>query len=49
MPKILANNINIYYEIHGKGEPLIFIAGFAVDHTIWDNIIDILLFTKNRT
>lgn len=41
MPKILANHINIYYELHGsRGEYLILIAGLTRDHTIWSGLID---------
>ena len=27
MPKVNVDDINVYYEVHGKGEPLAFIAG----------------------
>jgi len=39
MPKIQANNINLYYEIHGQGQPVVFVAGFSGDHTAWQNTI----------
>lgn len=42
MPKIKVNDINMYYEIHGEGEPLVLIAGFSVDHTTWLSVIDLL-------
>lgn len=35
MPKIKANGINIYYEIHGQGEPLVMIGGAGTDTSIW--------------
>jgi pimeloyl-ACP methyl ester carboxylesterase len=35
MPKIHANDIEIYYEIHGTGEPLILIAGLGYDSWMW--------------
>lgn len=35
MPKVQANGIEIYYEASGAGEPLLLIAGFACDLTIW--------------
>lgn len=38
MPKIQVNDINIYYEIFGKGEPLFLVAGFAADHTAWRTV-----------
>jgi 3-oxoadipate enol-lactonase len=35
MPHLLSNNINIYYEIHGQGQPLILISGLGGDRTFW--------------
>ncbi len=35
MPKVNVNEIDMYYEVMGTGEPLLLIAGFACDHTIW--------------
>ncbi len=37
MPHIVINTAKIYYEIHGDGErePLVLIAGYGCDHTIW--------------
>ena len=40
MSKIKLNDISMYYEIHGNGEPIVFIAGFSVDHTNWSGLID---------
>ena len=40
MPKIHHNDIEIYYEQHGDGEPLLLIAGMSVDHTAWLPILD---------
>ncbi len=40
MPKIVANNIKLYYEIHGKGKPLVLISGLATSHHIWLPLID---------
>lgn len=40
MPNAIVKNINIYYELHGKGEPLVLIAGFSCDHTFWTAILD---------
>ena len=40
MPKIKVNDINMYYEIHGNGEPLVFISGFSADHTAWRTVIN---------
>jgi pimeloyl-ACP methyl ester carboxylesterase len=33
MPFASANGIDIYYELHGAGEPLVMIAGLGSDHT----------------
>lgn len=36
MGSILAfNNGQIYYEIVGSGEPIVFVHGFTLDHTMW--------------
>ncbi len=37
MPKIYVNNINLYYEIHGSGEPLIFANGIFANTLSWFN------------
>src|SRR5262245_11717083 len=41
MPQLSANGINIYYEEHGTGEPLVLIMGFTVSSVGWHwNIAD---------
>ena len=35
MPKATINGINMYYEVHGKGVPLVMIQGFAGNHQAW--------------
>lgn len=40
MAHITANNIDIYYEIKGKGTPIVLIAGFSCDHTFWSGAVD---------
>jgi 3-oxoadipate enol-lactonase len=35
MPKALINGINLYYEIHGTGQPLVLIQGFAGGAQAW--------------
>jgi 3-oxoadipate enol-lactonase len=35
MPSIKVNDISMYYEVHGEGEPLVFISGFGADHLTW--------------
>lgn len=44
MPTIKVGDINIYYEIHGKGEPLLLIMGLGSDLTSW--ILQIPEFSK---
>lgn len=39
MPTVNANNIAIYYEIHGAGEPLMLISGLNSDHTLYRGIV----------
>lgn len=36
MPKISANGINLYYEIRGKGEPLLLIMGITAPGSVWE-------------
>ncbi|MFJ7738764.1 alpha/beta fold hydrolase [Lysinibacillus sp. NPDC097287] len=40
IPKCTVNNVDIYYEIKGKGEPLIFTHGASWDHKQWDKQVD---------
>jgi 3-oxoadipate enol-lactonase len=40
MPKIKVNDVNLYYEIHGKGQPIVFISGFIADNTKWASVVD---------
>lgn len=42
MPQIQINDASIYYEVKGAGHPLILIAGFTCDHTLWTPIVDSL-------
>lgn len=42
MPKIKVNDINMYYEVHGQGEPLVMIAGFSADHFTWLPVVELL-------
>ena len=39
MPYVKVNDIHMYYEIHGDGEPLLLIVGLATDISEWDGII----------
>jgi len=38
---VKANDINIYYELHGKSTkpPVILIAGFSCDHSFWQGVL----------
>ncbi|NVM31204.1 MAG: alpha/beta hydrolase [Candidatus Helarchaeota archaeon] len=36
MPKVKVNDINMYYEIHGEGFPIVMIMGGGVPHDLWD-------------
>lgn len=42
MPFIKANNAEFYYELHGAGQPLVLIAGYACDHTYWLPVLELL-------
>ena len=44
MPTVRVGDINMYYEIHGKGEPLLLIMGLGSDLTSW--IFQIPEFSK---
>lgn len=35
MPTIRLNDMEMYYEVHGRGEPIVFISGFGGDHLGW--------------
>src|ERR1035438_8304990 len=39
MPTIKVNDITMYYEIHGEGEPMVLIAGLNSDHALYRGII----------
>jgi 3-oxoadipate enol-lactonase len=39
MPTVKASDINIYYEIHGQGEPLLMIQGYAQYSGHWTTLI----------
>lgn len=36
MPTTMLNDISMYYEIRGEGEPLVLIGGFSADHCVWN-------------
>jgi pimeloyl-ACP methyl ester carboxylesterase len=35
MPRVKAGDINIYYEVHGQGEPLVLIMGLGCSGALW--------------
>lgn len=41
MPKILINEKNIYYEIHGEGEPLLILNGIMMSTSSWTSFVDV--------
>lgn len=38
MPRIRVGDILYYYKLHGRGKPLVFIAGYGANHTAWRDI-----------
>jgi len=39
MPSIAVNDINLYYELHGDGQPLVLILGLGTDVSEWDWLV----------
>ncbi len=42
MPKVKVNGINLFYEEHGQGFPVLFIHGFAGTHFMWAGQVPVL-------
>jgi pimeloyl-ACP methyl ester carboxylesterase len=42
MPNAKLGNLDIYYEIHGNGHPLVLIAGYTCDYTFWSGVVPLL-------
>jgi len=42
MPKIRVNNIELYYEVHGQGYPVVFTHGFAGTVNMWQPQVPVL-------
>ena len=40
MPNIQVDNVSLYYEIHGTGEPLMLVAGLGSDSQSWQPVIE---------
>lgn len=36
------NPVDLYYEEHGQGTPVIFLHGFPFDHTIWEPLVPLI-------
>ncbi|MDB4897818.1 MAG: alpha/beta hydrolase fold protein, partial [Firmicutes bacterium] len=35
MPKLHVNGIELYYEVHGQGEPVLLLSGLTADHLMF--------------
>ena len=44
MPKVKVNDIQIYYEVHGEGFPLIMIMGLSGSTDWWESSLDCRAF-----
>jgi 3-oxoadipate enol-lactonase len=42
MKNVKVNGINLAYERHGRGAPLVLIHGYPLDHTTWNEIVPLL-------
>jgi 3-oxoadipate enol-lactonase len=42
MEKINVNDIELAYERHGKGTPLVLLHGYPLDHHLWDEVVPLL-------
>ena len=42
MPRVRANGIELYYELHGAGEPVVMIQGLGANVTGWDSQLEAL-------
>lgn len=40
MAKIRVNQVELYYEIHGEGPPLLCLSGFTADHLSWTTVLE---------
>src|SRR5687768_2604867 len=40
MPFAKCNDVSLYYEVHGSGEPLLLVMGQGSDHHGWDRVRD---------
>jgi pimeloyl-ACP methyl ester carboxylesterase len=42
MKKVNVNGIELAYERHGKGVPLVLLHGYPLDHHLWDEVVPLL-------
>jgi len=42
MPKVKVNDIDLYYEVHGEGYPVVFLHGFTATHAMWQPQVPVL-------
>jgi 3-oxoadipate enol-lactonase len=42
MPRIRLGNIEMYYEVHGSGEPIVLVHGLSMDSSTWFNQVPVL-------
>ena len=42
MEKVSINGIQLAYERHGKGTPLVLLHGYPLDHHLWDEVVPLL-------
>jgi pimeloyl-ACP methyl ester carboxylesterase len=42
MPKVQLKGVDFFYDIKGKGEPLLLISGFTCDHSYWSVLLPLL-------
>lgn len=42
MGQIVVNGINLYYEVEGKGTPLVLVSGYTTDNSTWFSTKDLL-------
>ena len=35
MPIAKLPNVDLYYEVHGSGDPLVLVCGITIDHRFW--------------
>ena len=42
MPKVRVNDIELYYQVHGEGYPVVFLHGFSSTHNLWQPQVSVL-------